>query len=57
MTPKTQKFQKKLAEKFWENISTFLFKKFQPKFLDLGQKTVDFTRFWGKKYKKIIFCQ
>ena len=40
------------AEKFGK-IFRLIFKKFQPKFSDLGQKTADFTRFWKKFLKKI----
>ena len=40
------------AEKFWETFR-LIFKKFQPKFSDLGQKTAGFTRFWEKKLNKL----
>ena len=35
------------AEKIGK-IFRLIFKKFQPIFSDLGQKTADFTRFWKK---------
>ena len=53
ITKNTQILKKNLsffAEKFWENILTY----FQPKYLDFGQKTADFTRFL-KNYSKNFF--
>ena len=49
MTLQTQEFRKNqtfFAEKFWENILTYLNKNFKPNFLDFGQKKAEFTRFW-----------
>ena len=40
------KIQKSFGKIFW-----FIFKNFQPKFLDFGQKTANFTRFWKNKKK------
>ena len=56
-TPKHQNFEKTdiFCSKNFGKIFRLIFKKFQPKFSDLGTKTADFTRFW--KNKKQIFCQ
>ena len=57
ITPKTQKILRKLwysVQKNFGKIFRLIFKKFQPKLSDLGQKTADFTRFW-KKFKKNNF--
>ena len=43
------------AEKFWENILTYPFKTFLPKFLDFGQETADFYKIWEVFFFK--FCQ
>ena len=53
MVPKNDPQNTKSSKKLWNFLQknfgkTFrhIFKKFQPKFSDLGQKTADFTRFW-----------
>ena len=55
MTPKTQKFRENFdifAEKIWKN--RLIFKKFQPQYSDLGQKTADFGKKFPAKKKRWV---
>ena len=62
MTPKTPKFQKNkkknrnfFCRKNFRKTFGLSFKNIQLKYLDFGQKTADFTRFWKNFFLKI--CQ